>query len=144
MAVVVSPSNNTGWGLGLRGLYGGAKQKSAQHPVYVSSHYRAGWGTLKRSARSGAKRRGGKRGRRARVPLDPVTAAQVEATIDEVARNGPPAARAAISAARTATRYNLRRNRRLTPFGRAMLQRGRFALMRTRSGRRVRVKRRRK
>lgn len=142
MAVVVSPSNNTGWGLGLRGLYGGAKQKSAQHPVYVNSHYRAGWGTLKRSSRSG-KRRGGRRSR-ARVPLDPVTAAQVEATIDEVARNGPPAARAAISAARTATRYNLRRNRRLTPFGRAMLQRGRIALLRTRSGRRVRVKRRRK
>lgn len=108
MAVVISPSNNTGWGLGVRSMYGGAKEKSAQHPVYVSAHYRAGWGTINRRHRPSKRSRSGKRRHRVIAPMDPITAAQVEATIDEVARNGPSTARQAIEQAR----YNLRKNNR--------------------------------
>lgn len=151
MAVLVSPSNNTGWGrLGTSRLFGGARTKSAQHPVFVHAHYRARWGSHGRRARSA---------RRVRVragPMDAATAAAVEATIDEVARNGPPGARAAITVARRAAsgRYNLRRVRRLTPAGRAVLamrarrlaraaRRG-VAVVRTSTGRRVHVRRRRR
>ncbi|BCG66204.1 pVII [Canine mastadenovirus A] len=110
MAILISPSNNTGWGLGTHKLFGGAKQKSDQHPVYVQAHYRAPWGG------KGRRRPGRARG----VPLDPKTEAEVVATIDEVARNGPPAARLVLEAARRVGAYNLRRARKLTPAGRAM------------------------
>lgn len=151
MAVLISPSNNTGWGLGTSRMFGGARTKSAQHPVFVHAHYRARWGSHGRRARVGRRT-----GRRA-GPMDAATAAAVEATIDEVARNGPPGARAAITVARRVAngRYNLRRTRRLTPAGRAVLaararrlaraaRRGRVAILRTVSGRRVHVRRRRR
>ncbi|ALE15300.1 pVII [bottlenose dolphin adenovirus 2] len=47
MAILVSPSNNTGWGLGLKTMYGGARVLSEHHPVKVVSHYRAQWGSKK-------------------------------------------------------------------------------------------------
>lgn len=47
MAILVSPSNNSGWGLGLRSMYGGARKRSAEHPVRVRGHYRAAWGSKK-------------------------------------------------------------------------------------------------
>ncbi|BBE29339.1 pVII [Bat mastadenovirus A] len=132
MAILISPSNNTGWGLGSHRLFGGAKQKSDQHPVFVHAHYRAQWGAHRgRRARA-------RRGRRVRVvaPLDPRTEAEMVATIDEVARNGPPAARAVLEAARRVGAYNLRRSPKLTRAGQA--------LMRARVSRLVRSARRRK
>lgn len=42
-----SPANNTGWGLGIRRLYGGARVRSEEHPVRVRQHYRAPWGSKK-------------------------------------------------------------------------------------------------
>ncbi|AKC34847.1 pVII [Skunk adenovirus 1] len=119
MAILISPSNNTGWGLGTHRLFGGAKQKSDQHPVYVQAHYRAQWGSLGRHRRRGRKQR-----RRVRfaTPLDPQTAAEMAATIDEVARNGPPVARTVLEAARRVGAYDLRRTRKLTPAGRALMQ----------------------
>lgn len=45
MALLVSPSNNTGWGLGCKSMYGGARTLSANHPVLVRKHYRASWGS---------------------------------------------------------------------------------------------------
>lgn len=115
MSILVSPSNNSGWGLGTRRLFGGARVRSNEHPVAVRSHFRANWGS-----RKGYVRRGRARGRR--VPMDAATAAQVEATIDHVARNGPPAARAVIVAARRNARYGLRQRRRLTPAGIAVMK----------------------
>ncbi|SMG83445.1 pVII [Bottlenose dolphin adenovirus 1] len=47
MALLVSPSNNTGWGVGAKIMYGGARTLSADHPVRVVSHYRASWGSKK-------------------------------------------------------------------------------------------------
>lgn len=46
MAVLISPSNNSGWGLGVKGMYGGSKYRSLAHPVLVKRHYRAKWGTV--------------------------------------------------------------------------------------------------
>ncbi|AAB38721.1 protein VII precursor [Canine adenovirus 2] len=112
MAILISPTNNTGWGLGTHKLFGGAKQKSDQHPVYVQAHYRASWGSKGRRRRQGRARG---------APLDPKTEAEMVATIDEVARNGPPAARLVLEAARRVGAYNLRRARKLTPAGRAMM-----------------------
>ena len=48
MAVLISPSNNTGWGLGVKSMYGGARLFSDNHPVRVRRHYRAVWGANKR------------------------------------------------------------------------------------------------
>lgn len=45
MALLVSPANNTGWGLGCKSMYGGARTLSANHPVLVRKHYRASWGS---------------------------------------------------------------------------------------------------
>lgn len=45
MAILVSPSDNTGWGLGTHSMYGGAKRRSDAHPVRVRAHYRAPWGS---------------------------------------------------------------------------------------------------
>lgn len=45
MAILISPSNNTGWGLGCKTMYGGARSLSADHPVLVRRHYRASWGS---------------------------------------------------------------------------------------------------
>ncbi|BBE29309.1 pVII [Bat mastadenovirus] len=111
MAILISPTNNTGWGLGTHRLFGGAKQKSDQHPVFVQAHYRAQWGSRGRRARRKSRK----------IPLDPKTEAEMVATIDEVARNGPPAARAVLEAARRVGAYDLRRARRLTPAGKAYM-----------------------
>lgn len=51
MSILISPSNNTGWGLGVNKMYGGAKHRSTQHPVRVRGHYRAPWGAYKRNRR---------------------------------------------------------------------------------------------
>lgn len=107
MAILISPTNNTGWGLGTHRLFGGAKQKSDQHPIFVQAHYRARWGSR------------GRRSKRGRRPMDPKTEADLVATIDDVARNGPPAARLVLEAARRVGAYDLRRARRLTPAGQA-------------------------
>lgn len=48
MAILVSPSNNSGWGLGVKDMYGGALKRSANHPVAVRKHYRAPWGSKTR------------------------------------------------------------------------------------------------
>ncbi|UEC95842.1 pVII protein [Simian adenovirus ER] len=45
MSILISPSNNTGWGLGVTKMYGGAKRRSPQHPVRVRGHFRAPWGS---------------------------------------------------------------------------------------------------
>lgn len=47
MSILISPNNNTGWGMGTKVMYGGAKMLSEQHPVRVSQHYRAAWGSKK-------------------------------------------------------------------------------------------------
>ena len=47
MAMLVSPSNNTGWGAACKTMYGGAKVLSEHHPVRVLAHYRASWGSRK-------------------------------------------------------------------------------------------------
>ncbi|ARE31885.1 pVII [red squirrel adenovirus 1] len=80
MAVLISPSNNSGWGLGMKSMYGGAKSWTESHPVMVRKHFRARWGSksgrkvvttttvddaieaVVRRARRGKRRRG--RGRR--------------------------------------------------------------------------------
>ncbi|AFD10566.1 pVII [Simian adenovirus 18] len=48
MSILISPDNNTGWGLRSAGMYGGAKRRSSEHPVRVRGHYRAPWGAHKR------------------------------------------------------------------------------------------------
>ena len=94
MAVLISPSNNSGWGLGVKGMYGGAKILSESHPVRVLKHYRAAWGSRKgrvirrqpmritndpvadvvAAIGPGRRKRGrkGRRGRRMRITSDPV------------------------------------------------------------------------
>ncbi len=53
MSILISPSNNTGWGLHAPSkMYGGARQRSTQHPVRVRGHFRAPWGALKGRVRS--------------------------------------------------------------------------------------------
>lgn len=46
MSILVSPSNNSGWGLGVKGMYGGARRRSEAHPVRVRRYYRAMWGAV--------------------------------------------------------------------------------------------------
>lgn len=53
MSILISPDNNTGWGLHSAGMYGGAKRRSSQHPVRVRGHYRAPWGAHTRGIISG-------------------------------------------------------------------------------------------
>ena len=55
MSILITPGNNTGWGLGTKAMFGGAQQRSDAHPVAVRAHYRAAWGS-----RNG-RRRGGTR-----------------------------------------------------------------------------------
>lgn len=103
MAILISPSNNTGWGLlGRSAMFGGAKEKSDAHPVFVQSHYRAKWGSLHRSAQRKPRRKV------IRLPLDPATAAQVDATIEEVVRGGPAGTAAVIAASRAMRRRKRR------------------------------------
>ena len=53
MSILISPSNNTGWGLRAPSkMYGGARQRSTQHPVRVRGHFRAPWGALKGRVRA--------------------------------------------------------------------------------------------
>lgn len=53
MSILISPSNNTGWGLyGPTKMYGGARIRSTQHPVRVRGHFRAPWGALKGRTRT--------------------------------------------------------------------------------------------
>ena len=47
MAILVSPSNNSGWGLGCKSMYGGARTLSEHYPVLVRRHFRASWGSRK-------------------------------------------------------------------------------------------------
>ncbi|AFK92732.1 pVII [Human adenovirus 43] len=55
MSILISPSNNTGWGLTRPStMYGGAKKRSQQHPVRVRGHFRAPWGAYKRGRTSTA------------------------------------------------------------------------------------------
>lgn len=49
MALLISPSNNTGWGLGTKSMYGGAQRRSDNHPVRVRKHYRAPWGSSRKA-----------------------------------------------------------------------------------------------
>lgn len=123
MSILISPDNNTGWGLGSAKMYGGAKRRSSQHPVRVRGHYRAPWGAYKRGLVS--------------------TRTAVDDTIDAViadARNYNPAANAAstvdsvidsvVANARAYARRKrqLHRRRRPTPAmlaARAVLRRAR-------------------
>ncbi len=53
MSILISPSNNTGWGLRTpTRMYGGARKRSTQHPVRVRGHFRAPWGALKGRTRT--------------------------------------------------------------------------------------------
>ncbi|WOR02120.1 core protein precursor pVII [Human adenovirus 12] len=132
MSILVSPSNNTGWGLGAARMYGGAKTRSSQHPVRVRGHYRAPWGAHTR-------------GRTGRTTVDDVidsvvadarnyrapaetAGSTVDAVIDEVVANARAYAR---------RRRRLRRRRRPTTAmraARALVRRarriGRRAMMR--------------
>lgn len=45
MAVLISPSNNSGWGLGVKNMYGGSRSWSENTPVVVRKHFRARWGS---------------------------------------------------------------------------------------------------
>ena len=146
MSILVSPSNNTGWGLGAGRMYGGAKTRSSQHPVRVRGHYRAPWGAHTR-------------GRTGRTTVDDVidsvvadarkyrppantAGSTVDAVIDEVVANARAYARrrrrprrrrptAAVRAARALVRRARRVGRRamlraarhaVTPAGRARRQ----------------------
>lgn len=94
MSILISPSNNSGWGLGVSKMYGGARERSDSHPVLVRQHYRAPWGIHKGRRRRGtdsisrtiesvvrrARRYKGRRGRRSAA--DPVSA-----TIESVVRS---------------------------------------------------------
>ncbi|AMB43153.1 pVII [Bat mastadenovirus WIV12] len=55
MAILISPSDNTGWGIGARkmygGLLGGAREYSEETPVLVRQYYRARWGSKTRHGR---------------------------------------------------------------------------------------------
>lgn len=114
MSILISPSNNTGWGLGSTRMYGGAKTRSSQHPVRVRGHYRAPWGAHTR-------------GRTGRTTVDDVidsvvadarkyrrpaasAGSTVDAVIDEVVANARDYAR---------RRRRLRRRRRPTAAMRA-------------------------
>lgn len=107
MAVLISPSNNSGWGLGLKGMYGGrliggARARSDAYPVRVRKHYRAPWGSVsrgrratvtaqelrdrrrrdherdRRERRNRRNRRRGRRGRGSRAPSPPSDAPPVQ------------------------------------------------------------------
>ncbi|AZI15459.1 core protein precursor pVII [Human adenovirus 86] len=137
MSILISPSNNTGWGLTRPStMYGGAKKRSQQHPVRVRGHFRAPWGAYKRGRTS--------------------TTAAVRTTVDDVidsvvadARNYTPApstvdavidsvvADARDYARRKSRRRRIARRHRSTPAmraARALLRRarrtGRRAMMR--------------
>lgn len=78
MAVLISPSNNTGWGLGVRGMFGsgrrltgGARERSDDYPVLVRQHYRAPWGAISRGRRAAAAAAAlaRRRRRRPRIPV---------------------------------------------------------------------------
>lgn len=69
MAVLVSPENNTGWGLGIHNMYGGAFEQSESHPVLVRQHYRAKWGSVRRGTGSRRRSRRGRARRAPRVPM---------------------------------------------------------------------------
>lgn len=84
MSILISPDNNTGWGLGSTKMYGGAKKRSSQHPVRVRGHYRAPWGAYKR-------------GRTGRTAVDDT----IDAVIAEARRYKPGPAAAAATAAST-------------------------------------------
>ncbi|AXE75629.1 pVII [Egyptian fruit bat adenovirus] len=59
MAILISPSDNTGWGLGRHKIYGGlyggflggAREYSEATPVLVRQYYRAKWGSKSRHGR---------------------------------------------------------------------------------------------
>ncbi|QDZ17464.1 pVII [Ovine adenovirus 8] len=100
MAILISPSNNTGWGLmGCNRMYGGARVRSDAHPVRVRGHYRAAWGS-----RIGRVPRGRRRRRAA------LTVGEAAAVADAV--GGPDAVADTIEAVvAEARRYGGRRRR---------------------------------
>lgn len=73
MSILVSPSNNSGWGLGVKGMYGGARRRSEAHPVRVRRYYRARWGSVN-----------GRRNR-ARSTVDEV----IDSVVAQARRRGP-------------------------------------------------------
>ncbi|ALE30393.1 pVII [Simian adenovirus 16] len=145
MSILVSPSNNTGWGFSSTKMYGGAKRRSADHPVRVRGHFRAPWGAHKR-------------GRTGRTTVDEV----IDSVVADAGRYVRPASAAAAAAstvdsvidsvvadARAYARRKRRLHRRRRPTAamraaRAVLRRarrvGRQALRRAASN--VRVRRR--
>ncbi|QIZ64158.1 pVII [Guinea pig adenovirus 1] len=83
MAILISPDNNTGWGLGMSRMYGGARFRSEGHPVRVRQHFRAPWGSLRASIERVV--------RRSSAPA--VVTADVPAVAVTDAELGPPPAR---------------------------------------------------
>lgn len=75
MSILISPSNNTGWGLGVGKMYGGAKRRSPQHPVRVRGHFRAPWGSHSR----------GRTGSSGRTTVDDV----IDSVVEEARRYQP-------------------------------------------------------
>ena len=114
MALLISPSNNSGWGLGVKSMYGGARRRSATHTVRVKSHYRQPWGAVKRGRR-------------------PAPAGSIERAI-EAAIGTPSATRAAAAVATVARAARVIRGRRRRRRG--------FGWTRRRRGPRIRYTRR--
>lgn len=92
MSLLISPSNSTGWGLGTRRLYGGARAYQPPYTVSVRSYYRRPWGTVKRRTPTGltaitplsGSRRRRKVGRKSVSSSGP--SPSVDAAIDAVVR----------------------------------------------------------
>lgn len=133
MAVLISPSNNSGWGLGVRGMFGGARERSSAYPVLVRQHYRAPWGSVTRGRHGPGPvlehilgRKEKRRWRKTRGRLIPsVLASPVYANkyrrlkalrkARRLARRAANAAQVAASAPRRSARIRSRRARGLVP-----------------------------
>lgn len=88
MSLLISPSNSTGWGLGTRRLYGGARAYQPPYTVSVRSYYRRPWGTVKRRTPTGLtaiRPLSGSRRRRRKVAVSGPSPS-VDAAIDAVVR----------------------------------------------------------
>lgn len=49
MSILMSPSNSTGWGLGVANMYGGALTRQGLYTVQVRGYYRRPWGSVRKS-----------------------------------------------------------------------------------------------
>lgn len=134
MSLLISPSNSTGWGLGTRRLYGGARAYQPPYTVSVRSYYRRPWGTVKRRTPTGLaaiRPLSGRRKKRSRKSVASGPSPSVDAAIATVVRRARRYARkkarrarrgqtpAAISATiervvRGARRYVKRRDRAIS------------------------------